>query len=74
MLNIPPPKIPPVLFSPTEVAELLSISEWTLGKWRNKGIHIPYLKIGRKVRYREKDVYNFLDKARLMTRSSAWKY
>lgn len=74
MLNIPSPKIPPVLFTPKEVASLLNITERTLAKWRKACIYIPYLKIGKKVRYKEIDVYNFLAKAKLMTRSSAWKY
>lgn len=48
------------LLSRQEVAELLGIKPATLATWASKGIHIPYVKVGRLARYRESDVDAFL--------------
>ena len=50
------------LMHPKEVAILLGIQEKTLAQWRSsKAINLPYCKIGSLVRYREADVYGFIN-------------
>ena len=54
--------IQPVLLSPKQVAEHFGIAVQTLADWRSTGRHdLPFVKIGRLVRYRESDVQDFLD-------------
>lgn len=47
------------LLTVTEAAEILKIHERTLAQWRKQGIHLPYIKLGNKVRYRESDILSF---------------
>ena len=47
------------LITVTQAAERLGIHERTLGQWRKQGIHLPYIKLGNKVRYRESDITSF---------------
>lgn len=50
------------LLTVEEAAEELEVSTRTLASWRNSGTHeLPYLKIGRDVRYRQSDIDAFLD-------------
>jgi excisionase family DNA binding protein len=50
------------LLTPLQVAELLGISSGTLAVWRSNGTHqIPYIKVGRCVRYKRAVVERFLD-------------
>jgi hypothetical protein len=45
-----------------EAAELLCTPEKSLIKWRSTGEHnIPYLKIGRNVRYRTQDLRKWIE-------------
>ena len=44
-----------------EVAYILDVSVFFLQKKRRTGSFIPYVKIGRCVRYLKKDVYNWLE-------------
>lgn len=49
------------LLSASEVADLLGVSISTLAIWRcTKRYPLPYLKVGRLVRYRRADVDQFL--------------
>ena len=49
------------LLTPEQVAELLGVSTHTLAVWRcEKRYHLPYVKSGRLVRYRESDVDAFI--------------
>nr|WP_067285806.1 helix-turn-helix domain-containing protein [Marinobacterium profundum] len=53
--------------SPKEVAEILDSTVATLAVWRSTGRHkekLPFLKIGAKVRYLERDVEAFLEGCR----------
>ena len=50
----------PNLLSPEQVAELTGLSPETLAQWRSQRRGIPYLKIGRKVRYDLSDVHEYL--------------
>lgn len=56
-----------VLLTEQNVAELLQVSVKTLQGQRWMKIGIPYLKIGRSVRYRQEDVERYLDQAVIKT-------
>jgi len=45
-----------------EAAEMLSLAEQTLAKWAMTGEHLPVIKCGRAVRYRESDILGFIEK------------
>tara|TARA_R110000868_G_scaffold256516_4_gene513255 strand:+ start:2270 stop:2491 length:222 start_codon:yes stop_codon:yes gene_type:complete len=50
------------LLTPLQVAELLGVSSGTLAVWRSNGTcQIPYIKIGRCVRYKRSVVERFLE-------------
>jgi predicted DNA-binding transcriptional regulator AlpA len=50
------------LLNPPEAAEFLSVSKITLAGWRcSKRYSLPYIKIGRLVRYRQADLVAFLE-------------
>jgi excisionase family DNA binding protein len=47
----------PILLSTEEAAEYIGVQPQTLALWRSTGRYrIPYLKIGRLVRYRQSDL------------------
>ena len=48
------------LLTPDVVAELTGLSVETLAQWRSQKRGIPYLKIGRHVRYDSTDVQSYL--------------
>lgn len=48
------------LLRPDEVAEALSISEYTLANWRSRAQGPAHIKVGRLVRYREDAVAEWL--------------
>lgn len=51
------------LLTPQEVAERLGIARGTLEVWRSTGRYeLPFVKVGRKVFYRQSDVETFLKK------------
>lgn len=50
------------LFSQKPIADVLQLSEATLERNRWIGAGIPFLKIGKSVRYRKKDVLAWLQK------------
>ena len=50
------------LLSPKEFAEILGVEAQTLNVWRCTGRYsLPYVKSGRLVRYKEKDVQAFIE-------------
>jgi len=52
-----------ILITTDDAAKILSIPAATLTKWRSTGQNnIPFVKIGRAVRYRTKDLREWLDK------------
>jgi excisionase family DNA binding protein len=55
------------LYSPTQAAELLCMSEMTLRKWRWEGKGPQFVKMGRKVLYQESDLRDYV---RSMIRTS----
>jgi excisionase family DNA binding protein len=51
----------PKLLTPREVADILGIDPQTLNKWRcTKRYNLPYIRVGRLIRYREGDVQAFI--------------
>ena len=55
----------PSFLTADAVAELTGLSLETLAQWRSQRRGIPYLKIGRVVRYDPSDVQNYLDGCRV---------
>jgi predicted site-specific integrase-resolvase len=52
----------PKLLTPQETAERLLVSPATLAIWRcTKRYPLPWVKVGRAVRYRESDVRKFIE-------------
>lgn len=56
-----------VLLTEHDVSELLRISVKTLQGQRWQKVGLPYLKIGRSVRYRQEDIDRYLDQAVIKT-------
>jgi len=54
-------QIPDPLLTPDDVARLLGVSVNTLNAWRVKRQHLPFVPVGRLVRYRATDVQQFID-------------
>ena len=55
----------PDLLTPEGVAEITSLSLDTLAQWRSQRRGIPYLKIGRAVRYDPAEVQAYLERCRV---------
>ncbi len=53
------------LLRPEEVANLTGLSLETLAQWRSQKRGIPYLKVGRAVRYDAPDVQAYLEGCRV---------
>lgn len=55
------PKSPPVSIDDKQAAEVLDVKSTTLAVWRSTGrYNLPYLKVGRLVKYRLSDLAEFL--------------
>jgi excisionase family DNA binding protein len=50
----------PDLLTPDQVAAITGLSKETLAQWRSQRRGIPYLKIGRAIRYDPADVQHYL--------------
>jgi excisionase family DNA binding protein len=49
------------LYTAGEAARLLKVSEQTLANWRHTGsVEIPFVRVGRSVKYRHADLMNFI--------------
>ncbi len=55
----------PDLLTPESVAEITGLSLDTLAQWRSQRRGIPYLKIGRAVRYDPAEVQAYLERCRV---------
>ncbi len=53
------------LLTTEEVADITGLSRETLAQWRSQRRGIPYLKIGRAVRYHSADVQEYLESCRV---------
>ena len=50
------------LLTPKKAAETLGVAIGTLAVWRCTARYpLPFVKIGRRVMYREQDIYNFIE-------------
>ena len=50
------------LLTPEQVAGFLGVSPETLNVWRcTRRYHLPYIKVGRLVRYRQTDIDQFVE-------------
>lgn len=50
------------LLTPKDVSEILRVSVATLANWRStKRYDLPYIKLGKVIRYRIEDVQDFID-------------
>ena len=54
------------LFTDVEAAEILSHKVQTLRNWRFNGKGPAYLKMGRSIRYTEKDLETFMEENRVV--------
>jgi len=48
------------LLTAKRCAELLGVTETTLGRWRDSKKHLPYLRVGNRIRYCLEDVEAYL--------------
>jgi excisionase family DNA binding protein len=53
------------LLTVRQVAGLTRVSVNTLNQWRSQGRHIPYVKLGKAVRYLRKDVEHYILRCRV---------
>lgn len=49
------------LFTPTEVSAYLNVPPGTLANWRYQGTGPPFIRVGRLVRYRGREVSAWLE-------------
>ena len=56
------------LLAPAEVSQITGVPTATLAQWRYRKTGIPYLRIGRLVRYDTADVDNYLQRCRIEVR------
>ena len=49
------------LLTGADVAKLIGVNINTLAVWRHHGKHLPFIKIGRSVRYKYSDVLAYID-------------
>lgn len=50
------------LLTPAQAARILGVTEKTLRNWRSQRIHLPYIHIGGRVRYRRADLKAWIDR------------
>lgn len=56
----------PELMTATQVARILGVSTETLRKWRAKRKCLPFVRVGRHIRYRAADVAAFVEQGTVM--------
>jgi predicted DNA-binding transcriptional regulator AlpA len=61
----------PVLLSQRQAADLLCLSERTLERWRVSGDGPSFIKLGRRVAYRECDLIEWVESRRRTSTSEA---
>ncbi len=52
------------LLTETEVAEKLEVTKPCLRRWRFEGRGLPFIRVGRLVRYKSEDLETFINKNR----------
>ena len=58
------------MLTPQDVSRITGLSLETLAQWRSKKIHLPYLKIGRLIRYDRRDVEAYLENCKVIVSHS----
>lgn len=53
------------LLTVRQVAGLTGVSVNTLNQWRSQGLHMPYVKLGKAVRYLRRDVEHYILRCRV---------
>jgi excisionase family DNA binding protein len=53
------------LLTPEDVSELTGLSVETLAQWRSQKKHLPFLKVGRLVRYDREEVDRYFETCRV---------
>ncbi len=61
------------LLTAEDVSKITGLSLETLAQWRSKKIHLPYLKIGRLIRYDKRDVETYLETCKISVSSGRQK-
>lgn len=61
------------LLTPEEVSAFIGVPVATLAQWRYRKTGIPYLRIGRLVRYSQADVESFLQRSKVEVRGQLTK-
>ncbi len=54
------------MLTPQQAADMLEVTEKTLANWRCQKVNIPFIKLGRMVRYDSADVQRWLQDNRQM--------
>jgi hypothetical protein len=54
----------------TEVSNLIGVTRATLQKWRWRRVGLPYSKFMRSVRYKESDLYAYMESGRIEPETS----
>lgn len=57
--------------TPTELAERLAVSRGTLANWRVRGSGPPFIRVGRRIRYRREAVDEWLARREFSSTSDA---
>jgi len=53
-----------------KASEILGIKPKTLYQWKWKGLHLPFIKVGKSLRISEKDLMEFIEKRRRIPKSN----
>lgn len=56
------------LLTEKQTCELLNVSAKTLQSWRFLNKNLPYLKVGRSIRYAKEDIERYLENSRIQIR------
>ena len=56
------------LYTAEQVSELTGLSVEPLAQWRSQKKHLPYLKVGRLIRYTKRDIEEYLGRCRVSVR------
>ena len=58
----------PELMTAPQTARILGVSTETLRKWRARRVCLPYVRVGRHIRYRASDVAAFIERGTVTPR------
>ncbi len=57
------------LLTVEQASEMTGLSVETLNQWRSQGLHLPYVKLGKSVRYLRRDIETYINSHRKMPRN-----